>query len=60
MKENILELIKKQKLEEDCVILAHRYQMPEIKQVADYIGDSYYLSALVSKLKTPKIYFCKG
>ena len=58
MKENILELIKKQKLEEDCVILAHHYQMTEIKQVADYIGDSYYLSALVSKLKTPKIYFC--
>ncbi|CBH21921.1 quinolinate synthetase [Acetoanaerobium sticklandii] len=58
MKENILELIKKQKLEEDCVILAHHYQIPEIKQVADYIGDSYYLSALVSKLKTPKIYFC--
>ena len=58
MKENILELIKKQKLEEDCVILSHHYQMTEIKQVADYIGDSYYLSALVSKLKTPKIYFC--
>ena len=41
---NIVERIKNLKQEKKAIILAHSYQNIEIDEVADYVGDSLYLS----------------
>ncbi|SEP70316.1 quinolinate synthetase [Lachnospiraceae bacterium RM5] len=52
------ELIRKLKEEKNAVILAHYYVAPEIQKIADYIGDSFYLSKLAVSLDNPVIVFC--
>jgi len=46
------------KKEKDAVILAHYYVQPEIQAIADYIGDSFYLSKIAEKLSNKTIIFC--
>lgn len=53
----IQEEIKKYKEEKDAVILAHYYVNPEVQDVADYIGDSYYLAKLSAGLPNKTIVF---
>ncbi len=55
---NILDKIQKLKKEKNAVILAHYYVSAEIQQIADYIGDSYYLSKLAVSLNEDVIVFC--
>lgn len=54
----ITEQIQKLKQEKDAVILAHYYVNPEIQDIADYIGDSFYLSKVAAGLKEQTIVFC--
>jgi quinolinate synthase len=44
--------------ERDAVILAHNYQLPEIQDIADYIGDSLGLSQQAAKAQERTIMFC--
>ena len=41
-----LEALKKEK---NAVIMAHYYVPDEVQEIADYIGDSYYLSDVAMK-----------
>lgn len=54
----VQEEIQKLKREKDAVILAHYYVRPEIQEIADYIGDSFYLGKVAAGLKERVIVFC--
>ena len=42
----------------NAIILAHNYQIPEIQDLADYVGDSLGLSQQAAKTKAEVIVFC--
>ncbi len=50
--------IERLKKEKNAVILAHYYVHDEVQQVADYIGDSFYLSKIATAIDADTIVFC--
>ena len=58
MTNQLSEKILKLKKEKNAIILAHLYQIPEIQEIADYVGDSYNLSQVARDAKEDLIIFC--
>ena len=54
LKENILKL----KSEKNALILAHLYEIDEIQEIADIVGDSYFLSKKAMESTNDLIIFC--
>lgn len=54
---DIVKEIKKLQKEKNAIILAHYYQIPEIQDIADYVGDSLGLAQKVANTNAKLIIF---
>lgn len=50
--------INEYRKEKNAIILAHNYQVPEVQDIADYIGDSLGLARQAEKTDAEVIVFC--
>lgn len=50
--------IQKLKNEKNAVILAHYYVEPEVQEIADYVGDSFYLAKVAKSTTADVLVFC--
>lgn len=58
MSEQLVQEILKMKKEKNAIIVAHYYQRGEIQDIADAVGDSYYLSKVAKDCSENVIVFC--
>lgn len=58
MQNNLAEEIRRLKKERNAIILAHNYQVPEVQDVADIVGDSFALSRHAAETDSDVIVFC--
>ncbi|MGP1442130.1 MAG: quinolinate synthase NadA [Anaerovoracaceae bacterium] len=55
---SVSEKIRELCSDKDAVILAHYYVDDEIQDIADYVGDSFYLASVVKNIPNKLIVFC--
>lgn len=58
MNRGTVDEIMRLKRERNAIILAHYYQPSEIQEIADFVGDSYYLSEVARENSAEVIVFC--
>ncbi len=58
MQSIIIDKINKLKAQHNAILLAHYYVNDEIQDIADYIGDSFYLSEVATTTDADVIVFC--
>lgn len=58
MKENLRDRILQLKEERNATILAHNYQIPEVQDIADIVGDSLELARAAKSIECDVIVFC--
>ncbi len=56
--EELAARIQKAKKDRNAIVLAHNYQILEVQQVADYIGDSLGLSRIAAETDADVVVFC--
>jgi quinolinate synthase len=57
-KKEIIDEIERLKDERKAVVIAHNYQIPDVQDIADFVGDSLQLSREAAKLDCDVIVFC--
>ena len=50
--------VRRLAMERDALIIAHNYQVPQIQDIADHVGDSLYLSRIAATAPHSEIVFC--
>ncbi len=58
MENQVKKEILRLKEEKNAVILAHYYTPDEVQEIADYVGDSFYLAKIAKKSTADMIVFC--
>jgi len=57
-KEETIDLIRELKQELNATIIAHNYQIGDVQDVADFVGDSLELSQKAARVESEMIVFC--
>jgi quinolinate synthase len=57
-KQEMIEEIVIMKKDKNAVVLAHNYELPELQDIADFVGDSLGLSQVAGKTDAEVIVFC--
>lgn len=56
--QDITQQVRALKEKHNAIILAHNYQLPEIQDIADYVGDSLELARISQRIVQKTILFC--